>query len=150
MEKILCELLAEDRSLLFRNDEFIALLEKKIPPNLRREFSVIKIALKLNVGSFFVVDKDDHIGKYRAIKILLEGGMSEEKINFVLKIFERALSVNEDSSKDLAEEVFRLKNRIAELETQIKTAPSIRDDEVAEEKPGKFIWDSDELFTFKN
>ena len=36
MEKILSEVLAEDRNLLFRSNEFIFALERRIPPNLQR------------------------------------------------------------------------------------------------------------------
>ena len=156
MEKILSEVLAEDRNLLFRSNEFIFALERRIPPNLQRQFAPIKAALKLNVGKFFATDKDDYIARYNVIKNLVEGGMNEGKINFVLKTFERALSISDDSTEDLAE-IPRLKNRIAELESQIKAAisnpvgeTSKKSVDIQNQSNGKFIWDSDKLFVTKN
>lgn len=154
MEKILREILDEDRTLLFRGNELIVALERKLSPNSRRQFTSIKAALKLDVGRFFATEKDDFIGRYKAIKNLVEGGISEEKINFVLKTFENALS---DDSTDVAE-IPRLKNRIAELEVQIKSAPANPVDEIFKEKSvettndvgRKFIWDSDKPFVLKN
>lgn len=133
MEKILREVLAEDRNLLLHPQELIAVLEKKVPSNLLREFSAIKFALKFNVGNFFVADRENFIGRYHAIKILIESGMSEQKINFVLKIFSRALMTDDESK-----EIFRLKDRIAELESKIELPAR------------KFFWDCDKLFIFKN
>ena len=114
MEKILSEVLAEDRNLLFRSNEFIFALERRIPPNLQRQFAPIKAALKLNVGKFFATDKDDYIARYNVIKNLVEGGMNEGKINFVLKTFEQVLITDKESK-----EINRLQKFSNELEMEV-------------------------------
>ena len=149
MEKILREILTDDRALIFRNNELLVALEKKVPPNLRREFSAIKIALKLNVGRFFAVTEDDYVGKYRVILSLIEGGLNEDKINSVLKTFARALSTDAENVANSAE-IARLQNRIAELEEQLQAKSSACEEEIVKDSPRKFIWDSDELFVAKS
>ena len=114
MEKILREVLAEDRNLLFRSNEFIFALERRIPPNLQRQFAPIKAALKLNVGKFFATDKDDYRARYNVIKNLVEGGMNEGKINFVLKTFEQVLITDKESK-----EINRLQKFSNELEMEV-------------------------------
>ena len=143
MEKILREILTDDRALIFRGNELLVALEGKVPPNLRREFSAIKIALELNVGRFFATAQDDYVGKYRVILSLIEGGLNEDKINFVLRTFSHALSADAEDVANLAE-IARLQNRIAELEGQLKAQSS-----PVNEPPRKFIWDSDKLFVAK-
>ena len=139
MEKILNEVLAEDISLLSRGQELSVALEKKVPPKLQREFSAIKFALKFNVGNFFVLDKEDFIGKYRIIKTLVEGGMNESKINFVLKTFSRALlSLN---GLDL-----QLETATINKDDKIFAAEKEKADEDLNIAVGKFIWDSTEPF----
>ena len=137
MEKILNEVLAEDLSLLSRGQELSVALEKKVPPKLQREFSAIKFALKFNVGNFFVLDKEDFIGKYRVIKTLVEGGMNESKINFVLKTFSRALS-----SLQLETAAINTADKISADEKE-------KSDEDSNIAVGKFIWDSTEPFVKK-
>ena len=142
MEKILNEVLAEDISLLSRGQELSVALEKKVPPKLQREFSAIKFALKFNVGNFFVLDKEDFIGKYRIIKTLVEGGMNESKINFVLKTFSRALlSLN---GLDL-----QLETATINTDDKIFAAEKEKADEDLNIAVGKFIWDSTEPFVKK-
>ena len=137
MEKILNEVLAEDISLLSRGQELSVALEKKVPPKLQREFSAIKFALKFNVGNFFVLDKEDFIGRYRVIKTLVEGGMNESKINFVLKTFSRALSS------------LQLKTATINTDDKISADEKEKSDEDSNIAVGKFIWDSTEPFVKK-
>ena len=47
MEKILLELLREDRSLLLRNKELIDEIEKRITPAQRRKFASLKMAFRV-------------------------------------------------------------------------------------------------------
>lgn len=137
MEKILNEVLAEDISLLSRGQELSVALEKKVPPKLQREFSAIKFALKFNVGNFFVLDKEDFIGRYRVIKTLVEGGMNESKINFVLKTFSRALSS------------LQLETATINTDDKISADEKEKSDEDSNIAVGKFIWDSTEPFVKK-
>lgn len=137
MEKILNEVLAEDISLLSRGQELSVALEKKVPPKLQREFSAIKFALKFNVGNFFVLDKEDFIGRYRVIKTLVEGGMNESKINFVLKTFSRALSS------------LQLETATMNTDDKISADEKEKSDEDSNIAVGKFIWDSTEPFVKK-
>ena len=59
MEKILREVLRDDKSLLGRREDLIAALEKKVPANMRRDFELIKYAIELNVGEIFLVGNDE-------------------------------------------------------------------------------------------
>lgn len=92
MEELLRELLATDKSLLCRRDEFIAALEEKIPNDLRRDFAAIKKAISLNVGEkFFIGNSDKEATKAKVTNILKDGGLQEARINFVIETFVKAL-----------------------------------------------------------
>ena len=91
MEKILLELLKEDRSLLLRNKELLDELEKRISPGARRKFSSLKMALENNVGVIFAKESDISVAKEEAKKLLAEIGMDSAKADSVIKIFENVL-----------------------------------------------------------
>lgn len=92
MEKILREVLLEDKSLLCRRDELITALQNKVPANKSRDFASIKRALALNVGEkFFVGKSDKEATKTEIAKILKEGGLQEARVNFVIETFVKAL-----------------------------------------------------------
>ena len=98
MEKILHEVLAEDKSLLCRRDELIAVLEKKVPGNLSRDLAPIKKALTLNIGEkFFVGEADRETSKKEIEEILKSSGMRADRINFVIETFAKALDWDKSS-----------------------------------------------------
>lgn len=105
MEKILREVLAEDKSLLCRRDELTAALEKKVPANLMRDFTAIKKALSLNVGEkFFVGAEDKEALKAEVAEMLKDGGLQAARIDFVINTFVKALDW--DKPLTLVEEKF--------------------------------------------
>lgn len=92
VEKILREVLSEDKSILCRRDELAAALEKKVPDNLRRDFAAIKKAVSLNVGEkFFVGTEDKEATKEEVAEILKNSGMQAARIEFVINTFVEAL-----------------------------------------------------------
>ena len=95
MEKILREILSEDKSLLCRRDELIAVLEKKVPGNLSRDFAPIKKALTLNIGEKFFVGKTNKTAVKKEVEeILKSSGMRADRIDFVIETFAEALDWN--------------------------------------------------------
>ena len=92
MEKILREVLAEDKNILARRDDLISTLNEKVPPELKRKYASIKKALELNVGEVFAVGEEDHeAAKARATQILKDSRMQEARVNFVVETFVKAL-----------------------------------------------------------
>ncbi|MBO4400674.1 MAG: hypothetical protein J5809_02385 [Selenomonadaceae bacterium] len=92
MEKILREVLAEDKNILARRDDLISALNEKVPPELKRKYASIKKALELNVGEVFAVGEEDHeAAKVKAAQILKDSGMQEARVNLVVETFVKAL-----------------------------------------------------------
>ena len=92
MEEILREILNSDKNLLSRRDELIAILDDKVPGRLMREYTPIKRALMLNIGEIFAVGNSDHEAAInKAIEILKQSGLQENKINDVIEIFVKVL-----------------------------------------------------------
>lgn len=92
MDKILHEVLAEDKSLLGRRDELITALERKVPGNLKRDFTPIKKAISLNVGEKFLTgNSDKEATKEEVREILKASGMQAARIEFVIETFTKAL-----------------------------------------------------------
>lgn len=107
MEKILREILAEDKSILSRRDDLIALLDKKVPGNLSRDCAPIKKAVNLNIGEIFFVN-DREVAAEKATEILKSSGMQEGRIKFVVETFSNALEFAEREEKRIQEEKERL------------------------------------------
>lgn len=99
MEKILLELLQEDRTLLLRNKDLIEELEKRIAPSARRKFSSLKMALENNIGAIFENEPDVSAAALEAKKILSEIGMDDDKADSVIKIFENVLGELDTNSE---------------------------------------------------
>ena len=89
MEKILSEILADDKEILNRREDLIAKLDEKVPSNLTRDSLVIKNALRLNIGEFFYCGEVDKVRE-----ILKSSGMNETRINFVVDTFTKALGLD--------------------------------------------------------
>lgn len=89
MEKILSEILAEDKEILNRREDLISKLDEKVPSNLQRDCLVIKNALRLNVGEFFYSGEVDKVRE-----ILKSSGMNETRINFIVDTFTKALGLD--------------------------------------------------------
>lgn len=89
MEKILSEILADDKEILNRREDLIAKLDEKVPSNLTRDSLVIKNALRLNIGEFFYCGEVDKVRE-----ILKSSGMNEARINFVVDTFTKALGLD--------------------------------------------------------
>ena len=98
MEKILHEILAEDRSILIRRDELLTALEKKVPANMRRDFELIKYAIELNVGEIFLVGNDETSERNEVEKILESSGISKARVDFVVKTFINSTNFEETST----------------------------------------------------
>lgn len=103
MEKILLELLREDRSLLLRNKELIDEIEKRITPAQRRKFASLKMALENNVGEIFYNETDKIDAESKAKDLLTEVGMDSSRIDSVINLFENVITVLEEEAK--AEEI---------------------------------------------
>ena len=92
MENILREILSQDKTILSRRDDLIAILDAKVPSSLTRDYAAIKKAIKLNVGENFLVGESDKDNAKREIaEILKASGMQEARINFVIDTFTKAL-----------------------------------------------------------
>ena len=92
MEKILREILSQDKTILSRRDELIAELDKKVTGDLSRSYAPIKRAINSNVGEiFFVGESDKEATKEKVREILKSSGMQEARINFVIETFINAL-----------------------------------------------------------
>lgn len=89
MEKILSEILADDKEILNRREDLISKLDEKVPSNLTRDCLVIKNALRLNIGEFFYCGEVDKVRE-----ILKSSGMNEARINFVVDTFTKALGLD--------------------------------------------------------
>ena len=95
MEKILREVLADDKSILTRRDELIKILDDKVPGSLMMEYSALKTALQLNIGETFASKSDLATKKAEAVKRMTNAGMQEEFIEFVVNTFVKALDLDE-------------------------------------------------------
>lgn len=92
MEKILREVLAENKNILARRDDLISALNEKVPPELKRKYASIRKALELNVGEIFAIGEEDHeTAKAKATQILKDSGMQEARVNLVIETFVKAL-----------------------------------------------------------
>ena len=92
MENILREILSQDKTILSRRDDLIAILDAKVPSSLTRDYAAIKKAIKLNVGENFLIGESDKDNAKREIaEILKASGMQEARINFVIDTFTKAL-----------------------------------------------------------
>lgn len=98
MEKILREVLRDDKSLLGRREDLIAALEKKVPANMRRDFELIKYAIELNVGEIFLVGNDETSERNEVEKILESSGISKARVDFVVKTFINSTNFEETST----------------------------------------------------
>ncbi len=94
MEEILREIFAQDRNILLRRDELIAVLEKKVPDGLRRDYAAIKKALELNIGEILIFSEDVDAAKVKAADALKNSGMQEARVNFVIETITNALDWN--------------------------------------------------------
>ena len=91
MEEILREIFAQDRNILLRREELIAVLDKKVPSHLRRDYAAIRKALELNVGALFILVENIDTAKKKATIALKKSGMQEARIDFVVNTFSNAL-----------------------------------------------------------
>ena len=99
MEKILREVLQNDKSLLGRREDLIAALEKKVPANMRRDFELIKYAIELNVGEIFLVGGNDETSARNEVEKILEpSGISKARVDFIVKTFINATNFEENST----------------------------------------------------
>ena len=99
MEKILREVLQNDKSLLGRREDLIAALEKKVPANMRRDFELIKYAIELNVGEIFLVGGNDETSARNEVEKFLEpSGISKARVDFIVKTFINATNFEENST----------------------------------------------------
>lgn len=106
MEKILHEILTEDKSLLGRRDELIAALDKKVPGNLKRDFTPIRKAISLNVGEKFLTgDNNKDATKEEVREILKASGMQAARIEFVIETFIKALDWDKPKAMVVLEKV---------------------------------------------
>lgn len=94
MEKLLREIFAQDKKILLRREELIALLDKKVPDDLRRDYSAIKKALELNIGAILIFSEDVDSAKTKAAETLKNSGMQEARVNFVIETLTNALDWN--------------------------------------------------------
>lgn len=119
MDEILMALIAEDKNILARRDELIAALDAKVPANLRRDYAAIRTALTLNVGEIFLVGSSNRdSARYKALKVLSSSGLSEQRIDFVIKTFSRILGWDK-YSEDTEEELRKLIGRVKKLEGEV-------------------------------
>ena len=151
LDKILHEVLANDKSLLSRRDELIAALEEKVPGNLRRDFAPIKKAISLNVGEKFLVgEQDKDKTKEEVAEILKSSGMQAARIDFVVETFAKALdwytpmipvieeteTVEEEPLEEFTpQEVSEPINLTKPAPVQKETAPAIIKEEISNEEP---------------
>ncbi len=102
MEELLKKILAQDKTLLTRRDELIAILDEKVPGRLAREYNPIKKALTLNVGEIFATGNDNRAAATaKATEILLQSGLQEVRVKNVIDTFIKVL----DWDKEPAEEI---------------------------------------------
>ena len=91
MEEILREVFAQDRNILLRREELIAVLDKKVPNNLRRDYAAIRQALELNIGALFILVENIDAAQKKAAVALKKSGMQSARIDFVLHTFSNVL-----------------------------------------------------------
>ena len=119
MDEILMALIAQDENILLRRDELIGRLDEKVPANLRRDYAAIRTALELNVGEIFAAGSSDRdSARYKALKVLSSSGLSEQRIDFVIKTFSRILGWDK-YSEDLEKEFRQLIVRVKKLEDEV-------------------------------
>lgn len=119
MDEILMALIAQDENILVRRDELIGKLNEKVPANLRRDYAAIRTALELNVGEIFAVGSSDRdSARYKALKVLSSSGLSEQRIDFVIKTFSRVLGWDKYSD-DFNKEFLQLIARVKKLEDEV-------------------------------
>ncbi len=124
MDEILISLIAQDENLLVRRDELIGKLDEKVPANLRRDYAAIRTALELNVGEIFAAGNSDrNSALFKAFKVLLSSGLSEQRIDFVIKTFSRVLGWDKYSD-DLDKEFRQLIARVKKLEDEVSALSS--------------------------
>ena len=119
MDEILMALIKDDKNILLRRDELIGKLDEKVPANLRRDYAAIRTALELNVGEIFAAGNYDRdSARFKALKVLSSSGLSEQRIDFVIKTFSRVLGQNENSdapTDSLIERVENLESTVANI-----------------------------------
>ncbi len=99
MEKILREVIQNDKSLLGRREDLIAALEKKVPANMRRDFELIKRAIELNVGEIFLVHSNDEDAFRNEVEKILEpSGIGKTRVDFIIQTFINATNFEETST----------------------------------------------------
>ena len=101
MEELLRKILSQDKTLLSRRDELIAILDEQVPGRLAREYNPIKRALTLNVGEIFATGNEDREAAIsKATEILTQSGLQETRVKTVIDTFVKVLDWDKEPSEE--------------------------------------------------
>lgn len=101
MEELLRKILSEDRTLLNRKDDLIAILDEKVPGRLAREYNSIKRALNLNIGEIFATGNSDREAAIaKATEKLIQSGLQEARVKNVVDTFVKVLDWDKEPTDE--------------------------------------------------
>jgi|GEM_PF-6950909 len=108
IEDILRELVAKDRTMLGRADEFIDALEQRVPGSLARQANPVKIALRKKVGEMLLVADGDESRREgmekQIVELLSQDGLQQQAAQRVAEELVYAMDWKKDSPQDAQEE----------------------------------------------
>ncbi|MBR3457011.1 MAG: hypothetical protein IKH16_02480, partial [Selenomonadaceae bacterium] len=106
IEKILQEILQEDRSILLDHKKLIEKARSLVPPDSMRDFRSIEKAFDNHIGEQLLSsdrakDKAQRTKTLQNIKLQLRGtGLQEKRADYVIRVLEAALEWDKDPAEE--------------------------------------------------